>query len=95
MKQIDLDDLCASLMDCFQRSRSVLAKNRCTANQASELAEYVANIRMLLQELDHAVHLFVGDSVRVPSISELWKYYFELEGYVKELRNDLNEACSR
>jgi hypothetical protein len=90
MQSNDLGDLCEALMSCFQEARRVLAHNCFSAGQAIELAKYLETIRMLLQVLNQALHSPVGAQIAVPSINELRENYFELEGIVKELRNDLS-----
>lgn len=89
---IDLDDLCDALLACFKEARRVLANNIFSFSQATELAKYLEAIRMLLQDLEHAAHTLGNARDQAATISELRDNYGELEGVVKELRNDLNEA---
>lgn len=85
----DIDKLCRDLEDCFKSSRAVLSKNIVSVDQAKELAVTLESIRMLLQELGQALQESAGGWGQVSSVSALWERYLELEGAVKELRNDL------
>jgi hypothetical protein len=92
-KCIDLDNLCDALTACFKEARRVLPNNHFSRNQATELARYLEATRMLLQELEHAAHSFVNAEDVASWVKELREEYLELEGMVKELRNDLNRTC--
>ena len=94
MKKSDLDCLGDELTACFKAARRVLAKNCFSENQAAELAKYLEAIRMLLQELEHATYSFINTGGQATTISGLRCDFLELEGTVKELRNDLNGAGS-
>ncbi len=74
----------------------MLANNCFSKNQAAELAKYLEVIRMLLEELEHATYSFINSRDQAATISGLRNDFFELEGSVKELRNDLSETyCNK
>lgn len=93
IKQTDLDSLGDELAACFKEARRVLANKCFSKKQATDLAKYLEVIRMLLQELEYVTYSFINSGDQAATISELRSNFFELEGSVKELRNDLSGPC--
>jgi hypothetical protein len=93
VKLHDLGSLCDELTTRFKEARRVLARNCFSKSQATELAKYLEVIRMLLQDLEQATHSLTNAEDEASEISELRDNYYELEGIVKELRNDLSGTC--
>jgi hypothetical protein len=92
MKNIDLDDLCDALLACFRHARRVLANNVLSYSYTTELAEYVETIRMLLQNLEQASRTLGNAPCQAATIIRLRDNFEDLEGIVKERRNDLNRT---
>ncbi len=81
-----LDDL-LPLLDVLERGiREFFTRERATAGEIQAVAGQLTQIRLLLNELE-------AGEVRTRGASrELAARYLELEGRIKELRNDLSRA---
>ena len=77
-----LDDLCHT-------SWHLLRKNNVTLEDTRQLADYVTQVRVLLTELEHSEARLHRSETALSSIAGLKQRYLELEGMVKEARNNL------
>jgi hypothetical protein len=78
-----------ALHDLELRSRSGIGKKEYTHEEAEELARYVAQVRMLLTEWGLLEKGGGKNPKTVATLDDLRIRYRELEGMVKEVRNDL------
>ena len=86
---VNVNDICEELAECFYYIKRVLRSNSFDLAQAKKLAVQVMTIRSLLKELERVPETASRNSGRASmSISELQERYLELEGMVKEIRND-------
>lgn len=84
----DLESLCDVLNELFDTSKAILRENELTVAQAVEIIGYITQIRSLLFELQACRGGKGADEILSLKIDLLNKCYFELEGVVKEIRND-------
>lgn|SRR5574337_444122 len=85
-----LDTVFNTLKFCLEKAHVLINRNKVDHLQYAELAEYTCQIRLLLKELHHVAGPFT-DKKTTAIIHELRDRYTELEGIVKERRNDLTE----
>jgi len=89
----DRDELFQMLDGLSRKASEVLARRRAKAADVQLLAGYVAEIRHLLHELSLLSLRPGAPAAPHEQCRSLVERYLELEGMVKELRNDL--AASR
>lgn len=88
-----LHDIFATLGLLTGKLRQITRRNRLSTEDARALLEPILRIRGLLAEMRHAV----GDDIEIgdgtPAISVLENAYLDLEGAIKEKRNELQRAA--
>jgi hypothetical protein len=70
----------------------VLANNVLSYSYTTRLAGYVETIRMFLQNLEQASRTLGNAPCQAATISKLRDNFEDIEGIVKELRNDLSRT---
>lgn len=86
----DLEMICENLTTYLDQSRRLLKADAVGLPDARELAAHVREIRLLLKELQDAEYVSRQNERLAATIYELQRRYLELEGIVKEIRNDLS-----
>ncbi len=92
IKTEELDRMCNGLLEFFQTSKIILTKRGVTVKETHELISSIAEIRSLLAQWGSFEGELKRDENRISAIEYLKECYLELEGIVKELRDDLHEA---
>lgn len=87
----DIETLLSDLMELFYQSKKVLCRKTITRDQGREMAEHVTRIRLLITELCRAENKLLVNKADKEAIDTARENYFELEGLVKEIRNNLVE----
>jgi hypothetical protein len=78
-----------TLDDLYHTSQQMLGKNNITFEDTRQLAGYVTQVRILLDELEHIETRLRRSETALSSITGLKQRYRELETLVKEARNSL------
>ncbi len=86
-KLLDFNELYNALAVLLHDSRKTLINGKLDPSRAGELADYVVVIRSLLKQLN-TLPLPIENKDLASSINSLREDYLELEGMVKEIRND-------
>jgi len=86
----DHESLEATLDGLYHTSRRVLRKSAINPEDIRQLADYVTQVRVLLAELEQLETGSHRSETALSAISGLKQRYFELEGMVKEARNNLH-----
>jgi hypothetical protein len=86
----ELRDILQTVADLNNQTRTILTNEHITLEEARQLSHSITQMRVLLDELgSKAGRLYRG--VPVPAAFGLMKeLYWELEGLVKEVRNNLD-----
>jgi hypothetical protein len=79
-----------TLDDLYHTSLLMLGKNNVNLEDTRQLAGYVTQVRVLLAELERIETRIHRSETALLSISGLKQRYLELEGLVKEARNNLH-----
>ena len=83
----DISQVCKLLADLAGETRRIIGSGPIALDDARVLASQVTEIRVLLQELERSKARFCKDNQDVPAS------YTELEGKIKEIRNDLDRVA--
>ncbi len=86
------EQIFVSLLDLYTRSRSALEKSEFTLHDTHAMAEYVCQVKALLGDWEKAEAVKGYPSCSLSRINDMQFRYQELEGLVKEVRNDLQRA---
>lgn len=84
----DIDTTFDALREILSAAKRLVNSGRVDPGRMKELAGYVVRIRSLLKELEQIRHSPDQISSRLSIINDLQKDYLDLEGIVKEFRND-------
>jgi hypothetical protein len=84
------ENIFRTLEDLYLTSRLMLGKNNINLDDTRQLAGYVTQVRVLLAELEHIETRLHRSETALSSIGGLKQRYLELEGMVKEARNNLD-----
>ena len=84
----DMNKVCSLLADLANEIRRQIASGPIALDDARTLAAQVAEIRSLLQELEKHKAGICRDNRDIPAS------YIELEGKIKEIRNDLDRMMN-
>lgn len=85
----EIAEVSEELMARLYHVRQVLKNGQIELEALNSLASYIVTIRSLLDELGRVPGVFFpGTAPGFVSISELQERYLELEGIVKEMRNE-------
>lgn len=89
----DIDNLCRDLIDCLQSSRKFIDAKRVNNYElAQKMTGMVVQIGTLLSELRQSkLADDAGEETRLDTIGELIACCKDLEGELKEQRNDLKK----
>jgi len=79
-----------TLDDLYHTSRQMLNKSNVTLEDIRQMAGYVTQVRVLLAELQHIETRRHRSGTALSSITGLKQRYLELEGMVKDTRNNLH-----
>ena len=83
------EEIFRTLIDIYLRSRDLLLRRKVRMEDAVTLSDGITHLRLLLQELEQ-LESGLKKSGRTNSlIIDLKKRFLELEGMIKEIRNDL------
>jgi hypothetical protein len=86
----DHESLATTLDGLYHTSRRVLRKTAMNTEDIRQLADYVTQVRVLLAELEQLETGSHCSETALSAISGLKQRYLELEGMVKEARNNLH-----
>jgi len=86
----DNKNILTILVELDHTARRVLGKKDVTLEDTRRLADYVTQVRILLAELELIDARPSRFGMALSSISGLKERYWELEGMVKEVRNNLD-----
>jgi DNA repair ATPase RecN len=86
------ESLFSTLDDLYHTSWHMLRKNNVRLEDTRQLAEYVTQVRVLLAELERIETRVPRSETVLSSITRLKQRYRELEGMVKEVRNNLDRS---
>lgn len=86
----DHESLVTTLDGLYHTSRRVLRKSVINIEDMRQLADYVTQVRVLLAELEQLETGSHRSETTLSAISGLKQRYLELEGMVKEARNNLH-----
>jgi hypothetical protein len=86
------EQILVSLLDLYTRSRNALEKGEFTLHDTHAMAEYVSQVKALLSEWGKAEAAKEYTCGSLSRINDMQSRYDELEGMVKEVRNDLQRA---
>ncbi|MGE5893566.1 MAG: hypothetical protein ACM34I_05880 [bacterium] len=85
----DIDAMLCTLTANLDEAKRMLNSGKIDPGRVKNLTGYVVEIRLLLKELEQSPYSSARITSRLSVINELRKGYLELEGMVKEFRNDL------
>lgn len=89
----DIDNLCRDLLSCIQSSERLITEKRIDKFEIAEkMSGMVVDIGSLLLELRQSKIIAAGETERRNAIAHLASSYKDLEGMVKEIRNDLDQG---
>lgn len=81
-----IEEVCVLLAELSNEVRGLIEQDKVSADGVHEMAASVTQLRVLLEEL-------VRNDPHVRGMSrQLAEYYLELEGKLKEIRNDLDRG---
>ena len=86
----DYESLETTLDGLYHTSRRILRKSAIEPEDIRQLADYVTQVRVLLTELEQLETGSHRSETALSAISGLKQRYLELEGMVKEARNNLH-----
>ncbi len=85
----DKENVLSVLSDLYFRSRDVLTRAQVSLEDAVILSEGIMHLRMLLTELERLESGLKKRGLAISSVIDLKERYLELEGMIKEKRNNL------
>ncbi len=86
----DLDNLCSNLIICLKSSQQLITEKRINNFETVEkMTHMVVDLGSLLLELQQSKAILCGEKERVKTIVRLTSSCKNLEGMIKEMRNDL------
>jgi hypothetical protein len=89
----DIDSLCRDLIACIQSSERLINEKRIDKVESAEkISGMVVDMRSLLHELRQSKIILAGAPERLNAIAQIASLCKDLEGMVKEIRNDLRSA---
>lgn len=89
----DIDNLCRDLITCIQSSERLISEKRIDKVEIAEkMTGMVVDIGSLLFELRQSKIVLSTETERLKAIVQLASSFKNLEGMVKEVRNDLRPA---
>jgi hypothetical protein len=89
----DLGELLPLIVTLSQRTDDMLRRRRLSEDDLQQIARPLSTIRLLLTTLTSLQNERDGnDTAQVSSAAKLAERFLDLEGYIKELRNDLARA---
>ena len=91
---VNNENIFKTLDDLYHTSRQMLEKNNATLEDTRQLAGYVTQVRVLLAELEQIETRLHRSDTAMSTITSLKQRYLELEGMVKEVRNNLHRNGS-
>lgn len=90
---IDLDKLCGEMLSCVKSTQHMVSEKRIDRlDVAEKMSNMVVDMGSLLLELQQHKAVLGGETERLKAISELTSSCKNLEGMIKELRNDLDDG---
>jgi hypothetical protein len=84
------DEVLATLEAVYRQARGLLMSQAVTLAEAKTLSEMVAHVRDLLTQWAEAESCMGKNAGLIRSIRDMKEQYLELEGRIKERRNDLS-----
>jgi signal-transduction protein with cAMP-binding, CBS, and nucleotidyltransferase domain len=87
----DLDEVCREMMACVQSTQRMISEKRIRRlDVAEKMSGMVVDMGSLLLELQQNSTVLGGETERLKAIAQLSSSCKNLEGMIKEIRNDLN-----
>jgi hypothetical protein len=91
----DLDSLCREMLSCVQSTQRMISEKRITRlDVAEKMSVMVVDMGSLLLELQKDAAVLAGEKERLQTIAGLTSSCKNLEGMIKEIRNDLEAGDS-
>ncbi|OGW34527.1 MAG: hypothetical protein A2010_08975 [Nitrospirae bacterium GWD2_57_9] len=91
----DLDEVCREMIDCVQSTQRMISEKRINRlDVAEKMSGMVVDMGSLLLELQQNRTALGGETERLKAIAELTQSCKNLEGMIKEIRNDLGAGNS-
>ena len=91
----DLDEVCREMLDCVQSTQRMISEKRINRlDVAEKMSGMVVDMGSLLLELQQNRTALGGETERLKAIAELTQSCKNLEGMIKEIRNDLGAGNS-
>lgn len=84
----DIDSIYLILAEFFSETERILNNNRFTLEEVRELSCYIEQIRLLITEIDRMENRLPEANKGLFQGGMLKELYLDLEGKVKEMRND-------
>lgn len=91
----DIDEVCYGLVDFIQSAKRMISENRITRlDEAEKISGLVVDMGSLLLELQRSKSALSREPERLHAITQLTSTWKDLEGMIKEIRNDLESRSS-
>ena len=91
----DLDEVCREMIDCVESTQRMISEKRINRlDVAEKMSGMVVDMGSLLLELQQNRTALGGETERLKAIAELTQSCKNLEGMIKEIRNDLGAGNS-